>query len=695
MQSPTRSRPGIRAHLLLVGARPGRCHVGLSGGRVGHPFEHRGGVAHRTRHDQLCGEAGHHVAELGRLGHPPARGLQAHQPAGAGGDADGAAAVVRVPDRDHAGRHGRGGASARAAGGVAGIPGVARGPVGARLGGGQDAQLGRVRPAHEDESRLAEAAREPGVLLLAPADPLQEAHALVVGVAGGVAGQVLHHHGHALERPGRRLGVERLLEQRVDHGVELAVQRLHSLHGRLHQLASRYFARAHERGLSGGIQPWVHAARQRTPFAEAAGSARWPPPSAGSAARSSPDEILLETGSGFASFTGSAATRRRRTPPIWNRYRLQPRHQGPQGFARKSGGLRERARARDPDPGARVRRLRQRGGAVPRGRHRGGRVHQVPPPAGRVRPAPGRRPDDPGEAALRGHHARADGGLRRRGGALGAPEQGAPHHAPEHPAPPHPAARRRRGDPRARRGRPLIARGLRQHRPQRDRRPVGRRLRGRAVRPHALCGRIRPLLRPPPHHADDAAQGEDRLHRDRRGPRDHRHPRRRLHPAHQGRGSRLRDEGRRRHLDHAARGAHPQRLRARGRRRIPQVGRGGVPDLRPPGVAAQEPRAGAHQGVRGQVRDRRAAQAGRGGAEGRLGGGARLRPAAAPLHRRRGGGRAAGARRLREPQRRRQRVRALPRVQRAAAAPEGVLHGPDQGDPRRPHAPSSSAGSPR
>ena len=89
-------------------------------------------------------------------------------------------------------------------------------------------------------------------------------------------------------------------------------------------------------------------------------------------------------------------------------------------------------------------------------------------------------------------------------------------------------------DPRARRRRPVLARGLRQHRPQRDRRPVGRRLRGRAVRPHALRGRLRALLRAPPHDPADAAQGEDGLHRHRRGPRDHRHPRRGLHPARAG-----------------------------------------------------------------------------------------------------------------------------------------------------------------
>ena len=321
--------------------------------------------------------------------------------------------------------------------------------------------------------------------------------------------------------------------------------------------------RASTRSIAPCTSSWADTSPERTsaacPVASSRGSMPGAQPTPFGGRNAVPNPDIAETGSGFASFCGPATTRRRRTHTLWNRYRLSRNERRkaprPQGLARQSGGLRERAWARDPDPGARVRRLRQRGGEVPRGQHRGGRLHQVPPPAGRVRPAPGRRPDDPREAAVRGHHARADGDLRRRGGALGAPEQGARHHAPEHPAPPHPAARRRRGDPRARRGRPLLARGLRQHRPQRDRRPVGRHLRGRAVRPHALRGRLRALLRAPPHHAADAAQGEDRLHRHRRGPGDHRHPRRRLHPAHQGRRARLRDEGRRRHLDHAPRGA--------------------------------------------------------------------------------------------------------------------------------------------
>ena len=49
---------------------------------------------------------------------------------------------------------------------------------------------------------------------------------------------------------------------------------------------------------------------------------------------------------------------------------------------------------------------------VPRRPDRGDRVHRLPPQAGRVRPAPGRRPDVPREAAVRRHQPRADGCLR-------------------------------------------------------------------------------------------------------------------------------------------------------------------------------------------------------------------------------------------------------------------------------------------
>ena len=275
--------------------------------------------------------------------------------------------------------------------------------------------------------------------------------------------------------------------------------------------------------------------------------------------------------------------------------------------------------------------------------------------AGRLRPAPGRRPDVPHQAADGRRHARADGQVRGRGRGVRPAQQGPHHHPPEHPDPPHPAAPDRAADPQDLRRRAVLARGLRQHRPQRHRRSLGGRLRGRAVRPHSVGRRLRALLRAPPRDAADAAQGEDRLHRHRRGPRDHRHPRRRLHPAGARRREGLRAARRRRHLDHAAHRAHAQRVRARRRRRVPEVGRGRLPHLQPPGLAARQPRPRAHQGVRRQVRHRGAAQPGRGGAQGRLGRRARLRPHPAAVRARRGGERPRAAAELRQPQRRRRR----------------------------------------
>ena len=178
-----------------------------------------------------------------------------------------------------------------------------------------------------------------------------------------------------------------------------------------------------------------------------------------------------------------------------------------------------------------------------------------------------------------------------------------------------PLRRRGQAHPRALRRRPVQPRGLRQHRAQRHRRPVGRRRARRAVRPHPLRGRLRALLRAPPDDAADAAQGQDGLRRPRPSDRS-------LTGIHdiafiaRERDGRARRRGarRRRHVDHAARRADALRLRRARRRRVPQGRRGRLPHLRPPGVAARQPRPRPHQGARRQDRHRRAAQAGRGGA---------------------------------------------------------------------------------
>ena len=315
--------------------------------------------------------------------------------------------------------------------------------------------------------------------------------------------------------------------------------------------------------------------------------------------------------------------------------------------------------AHHPDHRARVRRLRQRSRDVPRRPDSRGRVHRLPPQAGRLRPAPARRADGPGQASLRRRHPAADGGLRQRGREVRAAEQGPHHDAAEHPDPPHPAARHGVAAARDRRGRPLLPRGLRQHGAQRHRRPLGRRRHRRGLRPDSLRRRLRPLLRPSPDDAADAAQDQDRLQRLRRGPRDHRHPRRRLPLARTRRGQGLRDPRRRRHLDHGPHRADALRLRRGRQRRLPQGLRGRAAHLRPPGVAARQPRPRPDQGPDRQNRHRRLPRAGRRGARGRLGRRARLRRRAAALRGRRGGQRPRDSARVRLAQRRPLRVRAL------------------------------------
>ena len=112
--------------------------------------------------------------------------------------------------------------------------------------------------------------------------------------------------------------------------------------------------------------------------------------------------------------------------------------------------------------------------------------------------------------------------------------------------------------------------------------------------------------------------------------------------------------GRRRAASRSASAAARRSCRASRRRSYEFVGaddgeylegrRGRLPHLRPPGLAARQPRPRPPEGLRRQVRHRGAAPPGRGGAAGRLGRRARLLRRAAPVRRRRGGQRARRAR---------------------------------------------------
>ena len=155
-------------------------------------------------------------------------------------------------------------------------------------------------------------------------------------------------------------------------------------------------------------------------------------------------------------------------------------------------------------------------------------------------------------------------------------------------------------------------------------------------------------------------------------------------PRDQGRQARLRGAHRRRHVDHAAHRPDAVRVRRGRQRRLPEGGRGRLPHLQPPGLAAREPRPGAHQGLRRQVRHRRAAQPGRGGAQARLGERARLLGRGQVLRRGRGGDGPGRAGDLRHAQRRHPGLHALRRGQRDPAAPAGLLDRRGQGHARRP-----------
>src|SRR5262249_33436683 len=78
-------------------------------------------------------------------------------PAGGAGTPERTAAVACVREGDDARGDRRRRAATGAAGGPLRVPGVSRGPIGRRLGGREDAQLGRVGLADGDEAGLAEA----------------------------------------------------------------------------------------------------------------------------------------------------------------------------------------------------------------------------------------------------------------------------------------------------------------------------------------------------------------------------------------------------------------------------------------------------------------------------------------------------------------------------------------------------------
>ena len=196
---------GIGAHLVGEGARRRRGGVGVARHGAGDGIERGRAVAHRAGHDVTGHQPGPRLAGVRTERHAAARGLEAEQPARAGGDADRAATVARVRERHHA-RRDRGGApAARPTRRTGDVPRVVGGTVRVRFRGREEAELGGVGLAHDDASRGAQLGEEVRVVIGGVADVAEQPVPEVERFAGQVPVEVLDQDRDSPERSvGRR-----------------------------------------------------------------------------------------------------------------------------------------------------------------------------------------------------------------------------------------------------------------------------------------------------------------------------------------------------------------------------------------------------------------------------------------------------------------------------------------------------------
>ena len=194
-------------------------------------------------------------------------GFRADQAVAARRDADRAAAVVGVRDRDDAGGDRRRRAAARSAGAAPAHPGIVNRAVEDGLGGGVVAELGRLGGADQDQAGAAEARHQLGVVR--EDDAAREAAAEVERDPGGVADQLLDHERHAAERPvgdaGRDLLGARVGEH-LEHGVESGVDAGDAVERRLPQLGGGRFLLADQLGEAERVVLRVFVESHRTSF---------------------------------------------------------------------------------------------------------------------------------------------------------------------------------------------------------------------------------------------------------------------------------------------------------------------------------------------------------------------------------------------------------------------------------------------
>ncbi len=134
----TRSGPGSAPTSSANGrSRSGGVPPPVRIGRADH-VEHGRGVGHRAAQHPL---GGHPLPARDRRGDAAPAGLQPHQPAARGRDADRATPVAGMGHREHARGHGGGRTPTGSARGVIGVPRVPGHPVAAVLGDGDRTEL--------------------------------------------------------------------------------------------------------------------------------------------------------------------------------------------------------------------------------------------------------------------------------------------------------------------------------------------------------------------------------------------------------------------------------------------------------------------------------------------------------------------------------------------------------------------------
>ena len=258
-----RSRPGSRADGGQEGAVR-RSGVRRSRVRALGRVEERRTVANRPAHDVARHQPMPCLTLGGAERGPPARGLEAEQPAGRSRDPDAPATIARVGDGDDPSGHGRRRAATGTARGVVGVPRIARRTAELGLGHAEDPELGAVGLAQEHDTGLAVAREELGVMVghIVVQRPAREGARLVRQMAV----HVLDQEWHAAERAvgqvtGRDLASGAV--HAVHDGVERGVDLIGPGDGRLDQLGGRHLPRADQlgeiKGIVSGVLVMAHA----------------------------------------------------------------------------------------------------------------------------------------------------------------------------------------------------------------------------------------------------------------------------------------------------------------------------------------------------------------------------------------------------------------------------------------------------